>query len=257
MELNKENYLKLKETGKYTRPQMAGIFNMPDWKLKKWIANNGMGAIKPVVKNKSVFKNRDCPKANYWAGFIAADGCVDTKGRLRFYLQLSDYQHLEKFASFVGSNHKINKDEKRNRCSIEFTCRSMVEDLLYWNIVPNKSISYTPPKGFFNSHFIRGLFDGDGTISESFSNVNSRTATLYAGLSCSYPCRDWFKSYCDNLGITIKQHERENIVTITMNTNKSIVFLDAIYSSSAENTRLTRKYNLYHNIVVLGNRKTR
>lgn len=122
MELTKENYLKLKESGKYTRPQMAGVFGIPDWKLKKWISSNNLGAKRPTIRNKRAF-SKHSNSSDYWAGFLAADGCVDTKGRVRLYLQLSDADHLEKFADFVGSNHVINRNKERNRCSLEFTCR--------------------------------------------------------------------------------------------------------------------------------------
>lgn len=258
MELNRENYLELVNSKKYTRPQMAGIFGIPDWKLKRWIASEGLGRKMPKVRNKRAFQDKSCPNANYWAGFIAADGCVDKKGRIRFYLQLSDREHLEKFARFVGSDHKINLNEERNRCSIEFVCRPMAEDLEYWGIYPNKSLTYEPPAQYSNRHFVRGLFDGDGTICESFSNKNSVTATLYAGLACSYPCRDWFTWYCNNaLGISLKQYEKENMVTITMNTNKSKIFLEEIYRDTDKEFRLDRKYKLYQDIVVDGIRKTR
>lgn len=259
MELTKESYLKLKSTGNYTRPQMAGIFGIPDWKLKKWIAAENLGAIRPVVTNKRAFKE-ETKESAYWAGFLAADGCVDSKGRIRFYLQISDHKHLNMFADFVGSNHLVSLDEKRNRCSLEFTCKEMVEDLKRWNIVPSKSITYCPPSDLkYLQDFLRGYFDGDGTICESFSNKNSVTATLYSGIACSYNFRDWFTDFIAlNLpAVTLKQHERENHVTITMNTNKSIEFLTYLYSSSTSTTRLERKYDLYVKTIVNKDRKTR
>jgi hypothetical protein len=258
MELTKENYIKLRDTKKYTRPQMAREFNIPDWKIKKWIAAEGLGITRPTLKNPRAFQH-ETRDSSYWAGFIAADGCVDEKGRVRFYLQLSDHNHLAKFAEFVGSTHKLNLDEKRNRCSIEFTSRAMVKDLLRWSITPRKSVTYTPPTDLaYLRHFLRGMIDGDGTICESFSNVNSITATLYAGIVCSYNFRDWFVPFCNNvLDITLKQHERENCVCITMNTNKSKTFLTYLYSNTNEETRLTRKFALYDKIVVQNIRKTR
>ena len=258
MELTKENYLKLRDKKEHTRPQLASIFGIPDWKLKKWIASNNLGVKRPTLGKPRAFRE-ETPEASYWAGFIAADGCVDDKGRVRFYLQLSDSTHLEKFARFVGSTHKLNLDSNRNRCSLEFTCKAMVEDLLRWNITPRKSITYTPPENLrYTADFLRGVVDGDGTISESFSNKDSLTATLYAGVVCSYSFRDWFVPFCETeLGITVKQHERENCVNITMNTNKSKIFLSYLYRDSKPEVRLDRKYKLYDLIVVQDIRKTR
>lgn len=258
-ELTKENYLELKNSKLYTRPQMAGIFGIPDWKLKKWIAANNLGTKPPTLSKPRAFMEIN-KESSYWAGFLAADGCVDEKGRVRIYLQLSDSVHLEKFAKFVGSSHKINLDGSRNRCSLEFTCEQMVADLLKWNVVPRKSVEYCPPNNLpFMKDFMRGYFDGDGTICESFSNANSKTSTLYAGVACSYNFRDWFVHHLPEISneITLKQHERDNHVTITMNTNKSIVFLTYLYEDSTEAFRLNRKYELYLKLVVRKERKTR
>ena len=259
IELTKENYLKIKVTGRFTRPQIAGEFGIPEWKLKKWISSNSLGTPRPRIKYPRAFREVT-EEASYWAGFLAADGCVDEVGRVRLYLQLSDHPHLQKFAEFVGSNHTLSLNEKRNRCSLEFTCKDMVEDLLRWNIVPRKSILYCPPErvGLLQP-FLRGLFDGDGTICESFSNKRSITATLYAGLACSYACRDWLIRVLPLISekITLKQHERDNHVTITMNTNKSKVFLRYLNENSTQATRLDRKYNLYVKTVVNNDRKTR
>lgn len=259
MELTKENYLKLKSSKKYTRPQMAGILGVPDWKLKRWIATNNLGNKRPILSNPRAFKE-NTKEAAYWAGFIAADGCVDEKGRVRFYLQLSDASHLEKFAKFVGSTHKLNKNTKRNRCSIEFTCIEMVTDLKKWNITPRKSLTYQPPIDIpYVTHYLRGYYDGDGTVCESFSNKNSITATFYAGIACSFLFRDWFSNYLKtNLPeVTLKQYENDNHVTITMNTNKSIVFLNHLYKDSEEATRLDRKFDIYSKVVINNIRKTR
>ena len=257
MDLTVSNYKEISKQ-KLSRKEKAELFGIPEWKLKKWVAANKVGRPIPTVRNKRAFKEHT-REASYWAGFLAADGCVDDKNRVRIYLQYSDHEHLQKFKDFVGSSHHLNLDKARNRCSFEFTCKPMVEDLLKWNIVPRKSITYQPPVDLPNlPDFLRGLFDGDGTICESFSNKNSKLSTLYTGLACSYKCRDWFKEdVVDALGITMKQYEKENMVSITLNTNKSIVLLKYMYEDSTKAVRLDRKFALYHKTVVLGDRKTR
>lgn len=246
MEINLENYTRLKEQ-KLKRADIAKVFDMPEWQLKKLIAKNGWGKKLPTIINTRVFDVVNKESA-YWIGFLAADGCVDDKGRVRVGLQRSDIGHLQKLAKFVGSSHTIQ--ERDNRCDLEFTCRNMANDLSKYGIVPRKSVEYYPGPvdiyGEFLPEFFRGWFDGDGTICESFSNKNSKLATLYTGIACSKPAYPWIVENIFNiLDITHKIHERDNHMTITLNTNKSIKLLNWMYADSEEATRLDRKYDLY------------
>lgn len=259
MELNKENYDKLKAQ-KLKRSDIAEKFGITDNNLKYLIAKNGWGKKSPTIKHPRIFKEITKESA-YWIGFIAADGCVDDKGRVRIGLQKSDINHLRKFAKFIGSDHKISED-KEKRCDIEFTCREMVADLAQYGIVPRKSVTYHPGDlkiyEKYLREFFRGWFDGDGTICESFSNKNSITATLYTGIACSKPSYSWICDHIFNrLGISWKVHEKINHMTVTLNTNKSKILLDWMYSDSEQEFRLDRKYDLYVKTVVNDDRLTR
>ena len=258
MEINLENYTKLKEQ-RLKRAEIAETFGIPEWKLKKLIANNGWGKKAPTLSNKRAFSEVTRESA-YWIGFLAADGCVDEKGRVRVGLQRSDVSHLYKLAKFVGSTHKVQ--ERDNRCDLEFSCAEMVADLSKYGIVPRKSIEFHPgPVKLYSEflpEFFRGWFDGDGTICESFSNKASKLATLYTGIACSKPAYPWIvENIFVPLDISHKIHERDNHMTVTLNTNKSIKLLNWMYSTSTTDTRLDRKYDLYIKTVVNNDRETR
>lgn len=57
------------------------------------------------------FFARDTEEAFYWAGFIAADGCIadqpNEKMSLRISLATTDKNHLVKFLTDIGSNYPI------------------------------------------------------------------------------------------------------------------------------------------------------
>jgi len=103
--------------------------------------------------------------ACYWAGFIAADGCV-YKHFLKIALQKGDFNHLNKFFAFLKSNNKA----RIRGTSARFCIRSkqITLDLLkYYNITPKKSLTLLPPNicGIeLEKNFIRGYVDGDGCI---------------------------------------------------------------------------------------------
>lgn len=260
MELTQENYNKLKDN-KLKRSEIAKIFNIPEWKLKKHIATYKWGKILPIIEFEDVFEELD-EYSCYWGGFLAADGNVDSKKRVRLMLQYDDMGHLEKFKELIGSTHTISYNtDQYNRCSFEFTSRKMCEDLeRNFNIVPNKTDKLKFPKHLTVEqlrHYIRGYFDGDGSICESFSNKNSITATLYTTFASGY------KEHIDNLFEFLQQElqlvgnnrDYGTKSQLKFNTNDSITILSWMYSNC--NIYLDRKYAKYQEILVKGNRLTR
>ena len=191
------------------------------------------------------------PESAYWAGFIAADGCI-TGGYLKICLHYQDIDHLEKFKQFVKSTHKISSNtEKYNRAEIGFKLSDQMKDdlLLNYNIGPNKSLTYEMPilpKECFWP-FVRGYFDGDGCICESFSNKNSRKATLYTTIVGS---KLLIPELYELIGIRGSIQEKSTTKTIKYCTNSSLELLETLYDS--ETVYLNRKYNLYQDILTQG-----
>jgi len=262
MEITFENYIELKKQG-YKRAEIANTFNIPDWKLKRIISNRGWSEKPPTIRNTNAFDDYT-EESCYWAGFLAADGNVDSKGRIRLMLKYDDILHLEKFKDYLQSTHTVSSNTTTyNRCSFEFTDKNMCEILdLNFNIVPEKSLIMKFPS-FINPstmrHFLRGYFDGDGSICESFSNRNSTTATLYTTF-CSGSF-DFIKFIFEHLTKIIgTQGHLQNFGTgrkwqIKYNTNDSISLLNYLYKDSK--VYLDRKYSLYNQIVVNNNRSKR
>lgn len=253
-----EYYQELKAR-KLKRAEIAEVLGIPDWKLKKLIAANGWGKQIPTVFEQC-FSEVDEYSA-YWAGFIAADGNVDSKHRVRLMLKHSDLQHLYKFREFCGSTHTIQENTtKYDRCAIEFTSAKVAKDLEgLFSIVPNKTTTLQAPRVNLGGNlrdFIRGYFDGDGSICESFSNQNSNTASLYATFcSGSKDFTAYLVEVLRCLGCTFSVQTFDTKQQIKLNTLQAIKFLDWMYKDAA--VYLDRKYSLYENTVVNGNRITR
>lgn len=255
MELNYTNYLELKQTG-LSRSAMAAIFEIPDWKLKKHIAANNWGKIAPIIGNVTAFDEYS-EKSCYWAGFLAADGNVDSKNRIRLMLKYDDCTHLEKFKEFLESTHTISSNtDKYNRCSFEFTHKEMCEVLEFnFGIVPNKTDklefpSYIPTK--YLVHYLRGYFDGDGSICESFSNKNSTTASIYATFASGSKnfSVDLFNYLHGTLklGGHLQEFDGSTKWQLKYNTNDAKTLLEFMYGSCS--TYLDRKFALYQRLIV-------
>lgn len=144
--------------------------------------------------NENFFKI-DSPESFYLAGFIAADGSVQYRKYskiLKITLSDKDLSHLEKIKNILNSNHniKIYKVKKsklvksENNCAeLQISNKNLVEDLVKFNIIPNKTKTYIMPEWIINhnfiSHFMRGYFDGDGTITYCGLNEGRKIKQLH------------------------------------------------------------------------------
>lgn len=124
--------------------------------------------------NERYFEDIDTGNKAYWLGFIAADGCVwDKKGQRHLYIELSekDRCHLETFKKEIEFEGPIYEMKARGRskpsCKLQIGSSRMVSDLVELGIVRNKTKFLQRPnilKKYYH-HWIRGIFDGDGSIS--------------------------------------------------------------------------------------------
>lgn len=111
-------------------------------------------------------------KSAYWLGFLYADGYVRMKdgrsGELKLKLKDTDKGHIEKFLNHLGCEKpiKCGVDNKSKFCSVSVYSTILVKKLFELGCVNNKTFKITLPKinNELMIHFIRGYFDGDGSI---------------------------------------------------------------------------------------------
>lgn len=121
--------------------------------------------------DRSYFKTIDTEEKAYWLGFIAADGNVAAKmNNMRINLNIIDKNHLEKFRKSINGNQPIKENirEKNYSVYIDMNSQEVCKDLEKYGITPKKSLTLDIkieliPENLIN-HFIRGYFDGDGSI---------------------------------------------------------------------------------------------
>jgi len=124
-------------------------------------------AMKPGQYN-GLFKAPLNQISAYWLGFIAADGSI---GRypspvFSFGLKIDDAPCVRQLASDVGFPDRVVERAKHATASLRLSCKELVLDLESHGLVPRKARaldgSIIPRKHVRD--FIRGLFDGDGTV---------------------------------------------------------------------------------------------
>lgn len=119
--------------------------------------------------NRNVFKSIDNEEKAYWLGFLYADGYVGDNGIIELTLSENDLDHIEKFKTFMNSNHKIKYNKKTKSYRISICSKELKNDLIFLGCMPRKSLILKfptedqVPKHLIH-HFMRGYFDGDGCI---------------------------------------------------------------------------------------------
>lgn len=167
--------------------------------INKWYPDTPTEVHK--LYNENIFDSIDTEEKAYWLGFIYADGYISSdplKGvfQYSFELQLSikDKDHLQKFADFIG--YKKELKDKRTHCDtgeynstrLMINSKHLWETLNNYGCTPRKSLTLQfPDENIFKDrslirHFIRGYFDGDGTLGVYDSRTDKY---IYSKVSCS------------------------------------------------------------------------
>lgn len=122
--------------------------------------------------NEHFFSKIDSEDKAYFLGFISADGAVITHKaakEMRMCNRAQDIDIFEKFRASVELNTCVKTFLRYYDvpyCSLVLYSKILVNDLISWGVVPNKTFVIEFPdidKQYYN-HYIRGYFDGDGSI---------------------------------------------------------------------------------------------
>lgn len=161
------------EKGKSAR-QLSFEYDAVDVTITSLLQRHGV-----FVRNRSDAKRTNQIKEDvfdiiteesaYWIGFILADGNVyhppKRSKQLNIGLAERDWEHLEKFKKFIGSNKPLYYNKNNGGVFISFYSNRIVEKLFEYGIVPRKSkIAKVPESLKNNRHFWRGMVDGDGWV---------------------------------------------------------------------------------------------
>lgn len=128
------------------------------------------------------FENIDNEKKAYWLGFLYADGCIlDMKlsdgtkipRTIQISLSINDIEILKMFMEDIQLEKKIyigkayNKKSVTEYCRIQIGSNKMCMDLIKNGCTQRKTKTLQFPSNIKENllrHFIRGYFDGDGSV---------------------------------------------------------------------------------------------
>lgn len=130
---------------------------------------------------KDYFKNINSQDKAYLLGLLASDGNV-CNGAIKIKLQRSDRDLLVDISNLLlGRTYLYEYNSEPNATTFKLGCEQMAKDLHSWGIVPNKTYSEMRLPNINKDlirHYIRGFFDGDGTVGVYFYKNVQRDFSL-------------------------------------------------------------------------------
>lgn len=143
--------------------------------------------MKKYVVDENFFANIDTENKAYWLGFLYADGYQDGY-EIIIRLKVDDKEHLEKLKLDLNSSHPIRNTKEigyftkklKIMSNLRIGSKKICNQLSVLGCVKAKSCIIRLPNlpEYLVRHFVRGYFDGDGSISKSGRGID---AVLYSG----------------------------------------------------------------------------
>ena len=199
--------------------------------------------------DKNYFKTINTIKKAYFLGFIVADGNV-FKNRFSMNLQQRDSYILEKLKKDIQYTGPLTFKKRylphyQDAKNLVIESKDIVSDLAKYGVVPRKSlISYFPniPKEFF-SHFIRGIFDGDGTCNKNPSG--QMLFSIVGTFELLNSIQDILVENCNlNKNRIIKEKNKQIFILSYAGNHITKRIFDYIYKD-CDDFFLTRKYEKF------------
>lgn len=208
------------------------------------------------------FENIDTEEKAYWLGFMFADGYIvdysKKYGEDKFGITLhsKDKKTLEQFKKSIQSTNPITDVSSNGRQlhRIIMSSQKTVDDLISHGCIKQKSLILKPPIGVPQSlihHFIRGYFDGDGSIfwnQSQFERHNTWTTPSYSiNITSTKEMIEWIIDQV-GFGNIQKESRREKTWYYTQRGNQKVKqFCDYIYKDAT--IFMERKYQLYQDLL--------
>lgn len=255
----KQEILKKYKSGKYNAVQIAKEYNATNSGILKLVRR--MGYLVPADQSKlqrkytlntNYFDAIDNEHKAYWLGFLYADGYnSEIRGTIKLALQARDKEILIKFKKDLNCNNplKLILTSKKNpkwqdTYSLTICNRKISTNLAQLGCYQSKSLTLQFPTSkqvpkYLLNHFIRGMWDGDGSIN-----------TCGGSLVSTIMFCDKLKLILNNLKVTYKIDNicnKQNQITKTLRLTggrvNALKLYDWLYRDAT--VYLQRKYEKY------------
>lgn len=240
-EQDKKDIISKYNIGDRTIASIAREYNKcPVW-MRRFLIRNGITTdystktrlCRKYHLNHNYFDIIDTEEKAYFLGLLYADGSNDTdRSKIRISLQESDLEILEKFNSSIESNRPIkfinlNDDDSnhKNIYLLSISSRNMSDKLAEVGCFKNKMYTLKFPTAnqvpeHLLQHWLRGMWDGDGT-SSLFESKNKlkMSASLVGTLDI---CENVREKILDKIYIKSSLYNYRNSYSVALSSCRNV-----------------------------------
>ena len=219
------------------------------WMLKYDIQTKKRRGTHGYNHNRDFFKSWS-PEMAWVLGLMFADGNVTRAGTTSWSCTISsmDPSMVEKIRSIIATEAPV-RIHKNHSAWLTVGAGDVGDDLISLGCVPRKSriMQFPPVPMVYLSHFVRGLWDGDGTI---FKTHISHYQYIRSGYTCGskdfiIALRDHILDSTDlNATIVTTKRQYKPYHLISYFHHGTISLARWMYENSTPTTRLNRKYQI-------------
>lgn len=206
--------------------------------------------------NENYFSLIDTEEKAYFLGLIYADGCISKWKNQTGVLRITskDKDILEKFLVSINSNSIIytefHNKFKKECFKVRITSSQIFNDLNNLGCIPNKSLIVKFPtniNSLLMNHFIRGYFDGDGSVSSiQVKNTNwKRLVSSFVGTEDFI--QNLNKEVGSNKKVEVIKGNKNLLYRIQFSVNDSLKLYKYMYKDST--VFLNRKKDIFENYI--------
>lgn len=260
-DLNEKEIIELYRNGSSLK-QIAGKYGSSSLTIRRLLAANGV-EIRPkhfFDRNHKkchdiildYFKVIDSEEKAYWLGVIISDGTIQKNG-YKTALASKDRDLIVKFKKALGAGNpitKISQFDKRTkktytRYLIQINSKEFTSHLINLGITNKKSHICNFPKleEKYYLSFLRGLFDGDGSL--SVKNKENYRMSFTATKEIIKHIQIFLKKTHNIESHPIYRTSENMNVFRTHYFSDTKKILSLLYKNSNNNNRLNRKYKLF------------
>lgn len=206
--------------------------------------------------NEFFFEKIDTEEKAYWLGFLYADGCV-TRYYIILQLHQKDKNMIQKFKKSIKYSGPIELREQKihyggkygtviaKQAKIRISNKKLRKDIVRLGCIPRKTFFLKFPNEKqvpkeLKRHFIRGYFDGDGTVylrkyqaKNKKQRGNAQVISTYEMVS---KIKNFFLKRCDinSNSLSISEHSKsKGIYILSFCSHKSMeAFREFLYKDS-------------------------
>lgn len=237
--------------------------NVPIRSLKEaHIISNKNDPRNAIYKKDKNFFSKESKNMAWMLGFLASDGNVRKENNcIRIELSIIDIEILERIKKAIKIENPISyrTDKKGNNfCHLNWNSRQHKQDLAKYSIVPNKTYILKPPyllSEKYQLDYIRGYFDGDGTININLCHSGKSKAIRFGICSATPEVLKWIVDVFEKNGIPrVNLHQDYShdkpFYSIIYSSVSSRKIYNLLYDNLQEDTLfLKRKKDRYEEIL--------